>query len=150
MNSILVYFIIPAIFMGYGLKEPTANIPKKALDAFNGSFSNATGLQWFTCNNGVEAVFGTADCKTIVTYSKFGKMINTTRYYGEDRLPINISCKIRKAYPNKTIKLVTELIVDNLVIYSLNLEDEKCVYVVESDIDGNLRLSNKFTRQQDI
>lgn len=148
MNNLLIYLLIPAIFLGSDAKKPATDVPKKALDAFNINFSNAADLQWFTSKNTVEAVFGSADCKTIVIYNKFGKLLNSTRYYGGDRLPLNIACKIKKAYPNKTIKLVTELIIDNQVIYSLNLEDENCVYVVESDIDGALRLSNKFAKQQ--
>jgi hypothetical protein len=82
-----------------------------------------------------------------VAYNKEGKELSTTRYYTEDQLPLKILYSISKEYAGKKVKSVTEIIVEGQVLYSVNVEDDKRFYVVESDTEGHLHLNKKFFKQ---
>ncbi len=55
-------------------------------------------------------------------------------------MPFNIFLKIKEKYKGKAIKIVTEVIEEDSTKYSINVEDEENVYVIESNSEGYLHI----------
>ena len=70
----------------------------------------------------------------------------TTRYYGEEMLPINILTKLKKKFVGKTVYGITESATENDVNYHIVLQDEKNWYIVKADSMGSMELFKKYRK----
>ncbi len=147
MKKLISFFIGTGIFLGFSFINPDINISPKALDAFNENFNNVKNIKWFKRENIYIATFEQNHIRTRVDYDKDGHFLSSVRYYSESNLPFNIFLKIKEKYKGKAIKIVTELIEEDSIKYSINVEDEENVYVVESNSDAYLHLEKKFRKQ---
>lgn len=147
MKKFLSFFIVAGIFLGFGFINPDKSISPKVLDVFNQSFNNAKNIKLFTGENVYHATFEQNDIRTRIDYDKEGHFLSSVRYYSQNNLPFNIFLKIKEKYKGKAIKIVTEVIEEDSIKYSINVEDEENVYVVESSSDAYLHLVKKFRKQ---
>lgn len=121
-------------------------VNEKVLKAFGETFLKATDVTWHEMDNSYEARFLQSEVITRAAYDKEGNLLQTTRYYSEDRLPINILTKTKKKYAGKSIFGVTELAIGDEVTYHITLQDEKHWYVITSDSNGYLELEQKLKK----
>ncbi len=147
MKKLFSFFILTGILSGFGFINPKINISSKALDSFNTDFNNVRNIKWFAGDNIYIVSFEQNDIRTRINYDKDGRFLSSVRYYTESNLPFNVLLKIKEKYKGKTIKIVTELIEDDMIRYSVNVEDEENIYVIESNSDANIHLERKYKKQ---
>ena len=88
--------------------------------------------------------FSQNDVLVKASYDRDGNLLNSIRYYKEQRLPLNILCKVKKENPNRNIEIVTEVSNEEGVVYFIQLKDKKGWTILKSDASGNLELTDKF------
>ncbi|MEO6870069.1 MAG: hypothetical protein ABI168_10515 [Ginsengibacter sp.] len=147
MKKFLSFFIGASIFLTFGFTDKSMSPPPNVVEVFTQTFKNPTDLKWFTNGDEFTARFFDNDIRTIITYNKNADFIFSRRYYREDNLPLNILFKIKEKYKDQTIEIVTEIIQSGTILYSVNLEDKKNFYVVESDGNANINLHSKYKKQ---
>ncbi|HVM87223.1 MAG TPA: hypothetical protein VMT76_03480 [Puia sp.] len=123
-----------------------ADINKKVLQAFNSVFAKATNVRWTEYKDHYFVSFNHNDVLVKANYDMNGNMINSIRYYKEQRLPLNVLCKIKKTYPSKTIDNVTEVNEDSKTNYFIQLKDDKSWTIIRSDENGELSVVDKFNK----
>ena len=117
-----------------------ANAPKvseKALKAFRATFTDAENVVWTDAAEVYTVKFTQQGINTYVKYDEEGNFISSRRYYSGDQLPIDIQCKLKKKFADKTIFGVTEQIIGDDTAYFVKLEDAKSWTTVKID---NLRV----------
>lgn len=148
MKNFFSNFIINGIgLLSFGFINPDTNATQKVLDTFNQSFNEVKNVRWINSNKEYTAIFQQDDIRTSMTYDKDGRFLFSRRYYNEDHLPFNLLLKIKEKYKGKTIKIVTEVIQDDTIMYSVNLEDEENLYYIESSSNTNIKVQSKFKKQ---
>jgi hypothetical protein len=63
-------------------------------------------------------------------------------------LPLNILCKIKKAYPSRTVDIVTEVSTEAGIAYFIQLKDDKGWTIIKSDEGGTFEVTDQFEKQQ--
>lgn len=142
-----IFIIATSIFLGFSFINSDINISSKAIDAFNKNFNNVKNTKWFKRENVYIVYFEQNDIRTRIDYDKEGHFLSSVRYYSQNNLPFNIFLKIKEKYKGKAIKIVTEVIEEDSTKYSINVEDEENVYVVETTSGAHFDLVQKFRKQ---
>ncbi len=142
-----IFIIATSIFLGFSFINSDINISSKAIDAFNKNFNNVKNTKWFKRENVYIVYFEQNDIRTRIDYDKEGHFLSSVRYYSQNNLPFNIFLKIKEKYKGKAIKIVTEVIEADSIKYSINVEDEENVYVVETTSGAHFDLVQKFRKQ---
>ena len=121
-------------------------VTEKVLKAFEQTFVSATDVVWHERENTYEARFKQSEIVSRASYDKEGNLLYTTRYYGEEMLPINILTKLKKKFVGKTVYGITESATENDVNYHIVLQDEKNWYIVKADGMGTMELFKKYKK----
>jgi len=121
-------------------------VSEKVLKAFNETFVKATDVVWHEMKDIYEARFKQSEVITRALYDANGNLLQTTRYYSEENLPINVLTKLKKKYAGKSVFGVTECAIGDEVAYYITLQDEKNWYIVKSDSWGAFELSTKYRK----
>jgi hypothetical protein len=129
-----------------GAAVSPSKVNEKVLKAFNETFAKAESVVWQEYENIYQANFNLDEIQIRAQYDEEGDLLKTIRYYGEKQLLPNIVSKLRKKYANKEIFGVTETTSADEVSFIITLKDEKNLYVVKSDVYGNLEQTEKFKR----
>jgi hypothetical protein len=79
-----------------------------------------------------------------IFYDGKGKIVQTMKYYSCEELTPFIRAKIKEAYNGTKISSVTELTNAVNHYYQVILKGNKSMYVVEVDINGNVRSEKKY------
>jgi len=141
--------IVICLCLFAALGAAAANPPEvteKVLKAFEETFVKATDVVWHESANFYEARFKQAEVIVRAHYDKEGNLLQTTRYYSEDMLPINILTKLKKKYAGKSIYGITELTIQDETSYHITLQDDKNWYIVTSDSWGQMELTTKYKK----
>ncbi|HTL06808.1 MAG TPA: hypothetical protein VL307_01080, partial [Chitinophagaceae bacterium] len=126
-----------------------ANAPKvseKALKAFKATFTDAKDVEWTDGAEIYTVKFTQQGINTFVKYDEDGNFISSRRYYFAEQLPVDIQCKLRKKFADKTIFGVTEYIVGDEVNYYVKLEDAKRWTTVKIDSARNMEITEKYEK----
>jgi hypothetical protein len=150
MKKLFSVFIVASVFLSFGFTNRNISASPKVLEVFNQTFKNPKEVEWYSNENEFTATFIDNGIRTSITYDKNAVFLLSRRYYDERNLPFNILLKIKQKYKDKKIGIVTEAIEDDTVTYSINVEDEQQVYVVESDGNANMKLHSKFKKQSEL
>lgn len=150
MKKLLSFFIVTSIFLSLGFTNRNINASPKVLEVFNQTFKNPKEVTWYISENESSAFFIDNDIRTKITYDNKANFLCSRRYYTENNLPFNILLKIRSKYKDKKIGIVTEVIEEGTIIYSINVEDEHTVYVLESDGNAHVKVQSRFKKQQQM
>ena len=124
------------------------NATIKVETIFNGTFKEVKNVQWYTTDNTYSARFTTNNVIQSITYDKNGKFIRSTRCFGEELLPANVLARIKEKYKDKTIRLITEIVEGNELVYSLTIDDDINCWIVAAGPSGYNELLTKFKKQQ--
>jgi len=144
MKKLITLACIFATLTVVAATPPEVN--EKVLKAFEQTFTSATDVVWHERENTYEARFKQSDIITRASYDKEGNLLYTTRYYGEEMLPINILTKLKKKYAGKTVYGITESASGDEVSYHITLQDDKNWYIVKADGWGSMELFKKYRK----
>ena len=123
-----------------------AEVSQKVLQSFHAVFTQATHVMWTENTDNYYVTFNQNEMTLKISYDKEGNLLNSVRYYKEQRLPLNIMYKVKKAYPSSKIDIVTEVSTTEGTVYFINLKDDKNWTIVKSDESGELEVTEKFAR----
>lgn len=141
--------LVAALFAGVfsiSAFSASAEISQKALQSFHSVFAEAREVKWSEFKDHYLVSFSQHDVLVKASYDKDGNLLSSTRYYKEQRLPLNILYKVKKAYPGKAIEIVTEVSENNMTAYFINLKDSKGWTIIQSDESGNFEVTDKFDK----
>lgn len=146
----LCFTLLILIFSSFNAPAagPTNKATNKVETIFNETFKEVKNVQWYTTDNTYSARFTTNNVIQIITYDKNGKFIRSTRCFGEELLPANVLAKIKETYKDKTIRLITEIVEGNELVYSLTIDDDINCWIVAAGPSGYNELLTKFKKQQ--
>lgn len=138
---------IVCLFATLGVAASTPpEVNEKVLKAFEATFVKATDVVWQELGNTFEARFMQSEIISRAAYDKDGNLLRTIRYYGEDRLPLNIFTKLKKQYAGKSVYGVTEIATQDDIEYHISLQDAKNWYFVKSDSGGFMEITKKYKK----
>ncbi len=121
-------------------------VNEKVLQTFAQTFSNAEEVKWEEFKNYYSVSFVHSGIRAKVNYDKKGNMLNSTRYYAPNLLPLNVITQLKNMYPKKTLYGVTEIVNGNLVNYYVKMHDDKHWITVKVDGSGNTELHEKYKK----
>ena len=122
-------------------------VSEKVLKAFNATFAGAENVVWTDSENIFTVKFTQLGITTFVTYDEGGNFISSLRYYFADKLPVDIQCRLKKKFADKTIFGVIEYTVGDEVNYFVKLEDAKTWTTVKIANGRNMDVTEKYKKQ---
>ena len=124
----------------------SATVNEKVLKTFKETFPAAEEVKWQEFTDNYIVNFVEQGIRDRITYDKDGNVINATRYYGQENLPVNILCKLKKKYPNAKVFGVTEVENEAGIEYYIKLEGTTDWTTVKSDIVGNTEIVEHYKK----
>jgi len=144
MKKVLSFAIV-LLITGSSFANPTT-VSEKALKAFKATFSDAKDVEWTGAADIYTVKFTQQGINTFVKYDEDGNFISSRRYYFAEQLPVDIQCKLKKKFADKTIFGVTEYIVGDEINYYVKLEDAKRWTTVKIDASRNMEITEKYEK----
>ena len=124
-----------------------ANMPnEKVLRIFEATFSSPKDVTWYDHNDYYDVSFVQSGIRSTVKYDKEGNFLSSMRYYGENNLPINVVCQLKKKYAGKKIFCVTEITSSDEVNYYVKLQDDKLWITVKVSGNGQMLTIEKYRK----
>jgi len=120
-----VFLFACTVLIAGSLLANTPAVTEKVLKVFNQTFAEAENVVWSDTQNIYMVKFTQQGIHTTVKYDAEGDFISSLRYYLSDQLPVDIQCKLKKKYADKTVFGVTEYIIGDDVNYYVKLEDAR-------------------------
>ena len=121
-------------------------VSEKVLKVFADLFPAVQDAKWHTFETYYQVYFDKDDIKCRIKYDFDGKIIGTTRYYGEKSVCPFLKAKIAQKFAGKKIFGITEMTSENEMTYEFVLEDEKSWTKVKSDATGQMSVTEKFKK----
>jgi hypothetical protein len=144
--SICSIFLLGSFSVKAAPADDNAGVNEKVLKSFNSVFTNASNVIWSQFADHFFVSFSQNSIVVRAEYDKSGNLLSSLRYYDAQHLPLNILCKVKKEYPNKTIDVVTEISIPEGMAYIIQLQDEKGWTILRSDVNGDLQVKDSFDR----
>jgi hypothetical protein len=120
---------------------------EKIIQRFTQTFQDAHNVTWDeVADKMFEVKFTHRNIASRAVYDQKGNIVRLIRYYEKDQLPVLISSKLDRKYEGKKVFGVTEVTVNDEIIYQIVLEDAKNWTYLRSDIYGNMELEKKFRK----
>lgn len=119
---------------------------EKVLKTFTEIFKDAHNVSWNEAGKNYEAFFISDEVKTRAMFDSKGNLMQTIRYFKEDKMPANILYNIKKQYSGKEIWGITEVSNKNGIIYNIVLRDEKDYLTINANNNGETELVTKYKR----
>ena len=118
----------------------------KVLKAFSETFGTATNVKWQEFNDYYSVSFTSHGTLSRVRYDLDGNILSSTRYYEPSQLPLNILTRLKKENPSRELFGVTEITVDEQMIYLVKMFDNKHWITLSVDSDGNSYVYEKYKK----
>ncbi len=144
MKKVLLFAC--TLLLAGGLFASPTTVTEKVLKAFKQTFARAENVVWSDSLNVYMVKFTQQGIQTAVKYDEDGNFISSLRYYLSDQLPVDIQCKLKKKFADKTIFGVTENIIGDEVNYYIKLEDDKNWTTVKIDNYRNMQITEKYRK----
>ena len=142
MKKVLLFACVCLIAASSFANTPI--VSEKALKAFKSTFADAENVVWTDAVNSYTVKFTQQGINTFVKYDEEGNFVSSRRYYSAELLPIDIQCKLKKKFADKTVFGVTEFTVGDEVNYYVKLEDAKNWTTVKIDNNRNMEITEKY------
>ena len=137
-------FMLAFCMQTFAADGPEVN--EKVIRSFKLTFPDAEKVSWQEFAERYVVHFEEGDIQTVMDFDKEGNYLVSKRYYKEDKLPVNILCKLRKKYADKKISIVTEVSTENNTDYYIKLEDATTWMTVKSDGGGSMEVVDKYKK----
>jgi hypothetical protein len=141
-----VFLFACSIIIAGSLFANTPDVKEKVLKAFNQTFAEAQNVVWSDTQDIYMVKFTQQGIRTTVKYDAEGDFLSSLRYYLSDQLPVDIQCKLKKKYADKTVFGVTEYIIGDDVNYYVKLEDNSTWITVKIDNNRNMEVTEKYKK----
>ncbi len=121
-------------------------ISEKAQATFVSIFKDATDVTWSETGNKEEAYFTAKEVKTRATFDAKGNLVQTIRYYKEDKLSPVVLAGVTATFPGQEIHGVTEVSNKNGINYRIVLKDNKYYTYINANSAGDTEVVSKYNR----
>ncbi len=121
-------------------------ISEKTQATFTSVFKNATDVTWSETGKNEEAYFTANEVKTRATFDAKGALVQTIRYYKEDKLSPVVLNGVTAAFSGKEIHGVTEVSNKNGINFRIVLKDNKHYTHINANSAGDTEVVSKYTR----
>ncbi len=140
----LIALFIAAFFITASVNAQT---PAPVMKAFNSSFSDVTSAKWFSSGDNHVVHFDQNGVSMVITYDRFGTLLGSKRVSEkENMLPLNVLHNIRQKYADKHITLITEKFEEGVISYTVQLQNDKQIWIISSTGDGNFAVLDKINK----
>ncbi|SFN71755.1 hypothetical protein SAMN05428949_3247 [Chitinophaga sp. YR627] len=141
IRSMLLLFVAALLFSTQltfaGTKEMEAS--SKLKNALSKEFSGASDVKWYSEDNKTFMAKFTLKERNVTAYfDKEGTLLATRRYIAEEHLPMAVTNKLAKRYPNEKVRWVVEFESDGNTVYYVTLEGDKTWKVIKSSAGGDM------------
>lgn len=148
MKKMLLFFaaaLLSTQLLFAGAKELEAS--GKLKSALDKEFVGASSVKWYSDDNKTFMARFTLRERSVTAYfDGEGNLLATRRYILEDQLPMAVSNKIAKRYPNEPVRWVVEFQSEGSVIYYITIETENAWKVIRSTDTGNLSVHQNMKK----
>jgi hypothetical protein len=145
MKKLLFFLFIAVITLNLSAAT-TPTVSEKAIKNFNAAFKEAQDVLWSEENGMYTVRFTLNNIRTRVMYSEEGDFLSSHRYYGEEYLPTDIVCKLKKKFPARKIFGVVEYVIGDDINYYVKMEDEKTWITVKVDGNRTTEVTEKYQK----
>ncbi len=121
-------------------------VNEKVLQAFEGSFKDASEVVWHEYQNRYDVRFKNNEIDSRISYDKNGNVLKTVRYYSEAGLPLFIRAKLQEQYAGKKVFGVTECSAEGELDYYIVLEDATTWNHIKCDATGGMSVYKKYKK----
>ncbi|MBC7902388.1 MAG: hypothetical protein H7Y27_03170 [Gemmatimonadaceae bacterium] len=125
---------------------PDAIVNEKVLKVFLSTFSGAEDVNWTEEENIYSVKFTHQGVRSTVKYDEDGNFLSSLRYYDPSQLPVDVLCKLKKKFPEKTAFGVTEYTIGDEVNFYVKMEDAKNWITVKVDNYRAYVVTEKFKK----
>jgi len=144
MKKVLI--VVVAACLSISLYANSTDVSEKVLKIFKESFSSAKDVKWSESEASYSVSFLLSGIQSKVVYDKEGNIVSSIRYYSPQYLPMNVYRSLLKKYENKKLFGVTEVAVEENIVYYVKIYDDKYWYTVKTDNSGGLQVTEKLKR----
>jgi hypothetical protein len=141
----LLIVAIAAVF-SVSLYAAPINVNEKVLKIFKETFASAEDVKWSETETSYAVSFFLSGIQSRIVYDKDGNIVSSLRYYSPQYLPMNVYRGLLKKYSNKKLYGVTEVAVEDNIVYYVKIYDAKYWYTVRADNSGNQQVTEKLKR----
>jgi hypothetical protein len=142
MKKTIITFV--ALFLMVAAFAATPN--EKVLKVFKATFISPEEVTWYDYADYYDVSFVQSGIRSSVKYDKEGNFMSSIRYYGEQNLPINIVCQLKKKFADKKVYGVTEMTNADEINYYIKLEDDKNWITVKVSGNGQMTSVEKYKK----
>jgi hypothetical protein len=148
MKKMLLFFaaaLLSTQLLFAGAKELEAS--GKLKSALDKEFVGASAVKWYSDDNKTFMARFTLRERSVTAYfDGEGNLLATRRYIVEDQLPMAVSNKLAKRYPNDQIRWVVEFQSEGSTVYYVTIENETGWKVIRSTNTGVLSVHQNMKK----
>jgi len=142
MKKIIIALAVLFTTSAYAVPSTHETVVKN----FKATFPQAQNIKWYTATDYYEVSFTDKNIAERVYYNEDGQIFRTIKYYDESKLNPFILQRIKEKFRNKSINTITEIQEDSDLLYQVILQDNKHLYVVNCNGDGEMHLEHKYIK----
>ena len=142
MKKVLLFAC--SVLLAGSLFAYAPTVTEKVLKVFAETFSDAKNVSWSEVGDFYMVRFTQQGIRTTVNYDTEGNFLSSLRYYGADKLPVDIQCKLKKKYSDKILYGVTEYVLGDDINYFVKLEDKTTWTTVKVYSDRSMQVTEKY------
>ncbi|MBO9595691.1 MAG: hypothetical protein J7599_22505 [Niabella sp.] len=146
MKRLTFFMLLCCLASGAFAANPI--VGERALKSFHALFSNVQNVVWISGKEYSDVSFKAEGKLMKARFDNAGNLIQTIRYYKEEGLPVFVRQRIRKQYKGCEIYGVTELYTKDALTYTFSLRNDRHLFVVLADLNGEVISSKKYTRSE--
>lgn len=148
MKKMLLFFaavLLSTQLLFAGAKELEAS--GKLKSALDKEFVGASSVKWYSDDNKTfMARFTLRESSVTAYFDGDGNLLATRRYIVEDQLPLAVSSKLAKRYPNEQVRWVVEFQTGGDTVYYVTLEGETTWKVIKASSSGSLSVHQNMKK----
>lgn len=144
------FIIISLLMLAALFPVKGEEISPRAATAFKKTFPGASNVKWHEKGDRYEVFFKMQQVSVLAVYDEAGNLLKTRRTYSGQFLAPAILLKVQKKHASKIITGVVEVTTNDVAVYEITLKDKKYWYKIISDASGNLEVTEKFSRAENI
>lgn len=146
MKRLTFFILLCCLASGAFAANPI--VGEQPLKSFNALFRNVQNVVWVSGKEYSDVSFQAEGKLMKARFDNTGNLIQTLRYYKEESLPAFVRQRIRKQYKGCEIYGVTELSTKDALIYTFSLRNDRHLFVVLADLNGEVLSSKKYNRAE--
>ncbi|QJB34697.1 hypothetical protein HF324_26585 [Chitinophaga oryzae] len=125
--------------------ETTVN--SRIQHSFSETFAGASEVKWYTDDNKTfTAKFNMSSSKVTAFFDDAGNLLATSRYLDPEQLPLALTSRLNKRYPNDSLYCIVEYSSNGNVVYFITLEGKDTWTVLKADGTGATSVKSRLKK----